>query len=278
VVLALPKTLRLEPAPDKPGIVALMWGPLVLAGDLGPEPEREFGRGFSFERPSVPAFVAAEKPVEEWLKPVPDKPGQFRTDGVGRLIEGGDREGDVDLVPFYRLHRRTYSVYWDLFSQSEWEQKKAAYAAEQERQRKLEAATVAYAQPGEMQPERDYNYQGAEDVRVTRMMGRPGRRGRSWFSFDLPVEPEHPMALVATYYSGEGRRGAATFEILVDGQRVAEQEVKRTEPPEFFDVEYAVPETLVKDKQKVTVRFQATNQNSIATVFGIRMIRADADR
>ena len=35
---------------------------------------------------------------------------------------------------------------------------------------------------------------------------------------------------------------------------------------------------LVKDKQKVTVRFQATGGNEIAAVFGIRMIRADAER
>ena len=278
VVLALPKTLRLEPVPDNPRVAAILWGPLVLAGDLGPEPERERGRDAFFERPNVPVFVAAERPVAEWLKPVPDKPGQFRTDGVGYVIEGGDRESDVDLVPFYRLHRRTYSVYWDLFSQSEWEEKKAEYAAEQERKRKLEAATVAYAQPGEMQPERDYNYQGPDDTRVMRVMGRAGRRGRSWFSFDLPVEPEHPMALVVTYFSGERQRGPATFEILVDGERVGEQTVERTTPPAFFDVEYALPEALVKDKQKVIVRFQAANQSSIATVFGIRMIRADAER
>ena len=55
----------------------------------------------------MPVFVAAERPVTEWLKPVAGKSGQFRTDGVGR-------DGDVNFVPFYRLHRRTYGVYWDL--------------------------------------------------------------------------------------------------------------------------------------------------------------------
>ena len=37
VELALPKTLRKEPLPDNLERFALMWGPLVLAGDLGPE-------------------------------------------------------------------------------------------------------------------------------------------------------------------------------------------------------------------------------------------------
>ncbi|MCH7556549.1 MAG: glycoside hydrolase family 127 protein [Planctomycetes bacterium] len=271
VELVLPKTLRLEPLPDNPRRTAIMWGPLVLAGDLGPEPERGRRRGDVPEQPRVPVFIVAEQPVAQWLKPVPDKLGQFRTDGVGR-------EKDVDFVPFYRLHRRTYGVYWDLFTQSEWEKKKAEYAAEQERQRKLELATVAYAQPGEMQPERDFNYQGSDDARVVRMMGRPGRWAKSWFSFDLPVEPAHPMALVVTYCSSRRSRQAAIFDILVDGQHVANQKVTKSSPARFYDVEYTVTPNIVQGKKKVTVRFQATAGNTIAAVFGIRIIRADAER
>jgi hypothetical protein len=268
VEVTLPKTLRLEPLPDNPRRVAILWGPLVLAGDLGPEVQRARGRGGRAGQPSVPVFVAAERPVMEWLKPVPEKPGQFRTDGVGR-------ETDVNFVPFYRLHRRTYAVYWDLFTPAEWETRAAELAAERERQRKLELATVAFVQPGEMQPERDFNYQG-EDSSPDRVMGRPARRGRNWFSFDLPVEPAKPMTLIVTYYSDEWRR--RTFDVLVDGRRVGEQVIERDGPPRFLDVEYALPAEAVKGKQKVTVRFQATNGNEIAAVFGIRMIRADVER
>ncbi len=281
VELILPKSLYLEPTHDNPRCAAIMWGPLILAGDLGPESQRGRGRGrgaSSEEQTRIPVFVAAEQPVTEWLKPVEGEPGKFRTDGVGRDSLGAGLDIDAVLIPFYRLHNRTYAIYWDLFTQPEWEEKKAGYAAEQERQRKLEKATVAFVQPGEMQPERNYNYQGTEDAEIQRIEGRPGRRGNSWFSFDLPVGPDHPMTLVVTYYSNERRREQATFEILVDDQRVGEQEVTRSTPPRFFDVEYTIPENLVQGKEKVTVRFQATNDNQIATVFGIRMIRADAER
>jgi hypothetical protein len=44
---------------------------------------------------------------------------------------------------------------------------------------------------------------------------------------NLPVRGP-AVAMVVTYYSDEQRRGAATFEILVDGQRVADQEVTRS--------------------------------------------------
>ncbi len=38
----------------------------------------------------------------------------------------------------------------------------------------------------------------------------------------------------------------------------------------FFDVEYAVPAAMVKDKQKMTVRFQAAAGSEIAGIVGMR--------
>ena len=264
IAITLPKTLRLEPLPDNARRVAFLWGPLVLAGDLGAEEGRPRGR----EHDAVPVFVSAERPVTDWLKPVPDKPGSFRTEGVGK-----DR--DVDFFPFYRLHRHTYAIYWDLFTPSEWDQRAAELAAQRERQRKLEAATVGFVQPGEMQAERDANMQG-EDTEPLRLQSRAGRRGTKWFSFDLPVDPAQPMALVVTYNHDEWQE--RKFDVLVDGTRVGQQTIERRGPMRFFDVEYAVPADVLKGKQKVTVKFQADTGSEIGAVFGLRMIRADAGR
>jgi uncharacterized protein len=274
VTLALPKTLRLEPTPDDPRRAAILWGPLVLAGDLGPQPERPERTGTGPRPPlppipEAPALIAAERPVSEWVKPA-DKPGEFRTEGVGR-----DR--DVTLVPFYRLHRRASVAYWSLFTPAEWEKESAAVAAERERQRKLEAATVAFLQPGEMQPERDFNQQGQDTTVVPAdALGRPGRRGTKWFSFDMPVEPARPLVLVVTYHSDQRR--ARTFEILVDGQRVGEQTIPQSAVARFYDVEYPIPSALVQGKQKTTVRFQSVKESEIGPVFGLRIVRADAQR
>lgn len=258
VDLLLPKTLRAEPLPDNPRRVALLWGPLVLAGDLGPE-DRRIDAGSR-----APVFVSDEPEVSAWLRPVSGRPGVFRSEGAGR-------DHDVELTPFYRLHRRTYAAYWDVFTQAEWKARAAELAIEAETLRRLEAATVAYAQPGEMQPERDFNQQG-EDTSPERTMGRAGRRGRNWFSFDLPVDSSQAAALVFTYWNDEWRK--RTFEILVDGERIAEQTVEKGGEPRFFDVRHALPAPLVAGKQKVTVRFQATGGNEIAAVYGIRSIRS----
>ncbi|MBU4331107.1 MAG: glycoside hydrolase family 127 protein, partial [Acidobacteria bacterium] len=114
VEIFLPKTLRLEPVPDNPKVTAIMWGPLVLAAD--------------FTYPVIPVFVAAGRPVSEWIEAVPDSPGRFRVKDVGRDSLGSGVGVDVDLLPFYRLHRRTYAVYFDLFTEAEWEEKKAGHS------------------------------------------------------------------------------------------------------------------------------------------------------
>src|SRR5262249_47390909 len=96
VALTLPKTLRLEPLGDNRRVTGIMWGPLALAADL--EAERGRGRagqsggqsagqssGQSGAQPiSIPSLVAAERPLAEWIKAAPEKPGDFRTSGVGR--------------------------------------------------------------------------------------------------------------------------------------------------------------------------------------------------
>jgi hypothetical protein len=247
----------------------------VLAGDLGPEVERG-RRSEGAAPPTVPVFVS-DKPIREWLEPS-GASGRFRSAGIGREPDENGAVKDVEFQPFYRLHRRMYSTYWDVFTPDEWAEKKAEYAAEAERLRRLDAATVAYLEPGERIFEDRFNFQGGEGTSPGRVVGRPGRRGRSWFSYDVPVEPDHPMALLVTHFSDDRRSTPASFEILVDGRRVGEADVDRTDPPRFFDLEYAIPADLVAGKERVTVRFQAKEGSQIAMVFGVRMVRADQPR
>jgi uncharacterized protein len=139
----------------------------------------------------------------------------------------------------------------------------------------LDAVTVAYVQPGQMESERAFNLNGEHSSPV-QCQGRFGRQGSKWFSFELPVDEAHTMALVVTYSNGE--RQKRTFDILVDGRKIGERVIEPRGPDRnvhFVDVKYAVPGDLVKGKQKVTLRFEASNGNEIAGVFGIRVIRTN---
>jgi hypothetical protein len=68
-------------------------------------------------------------------------------------------------------------------------------------------------------------------------------------------------------------------DVLVDGQKVGQQNVEHKSPEQplsFQDVAYDLPAGLVKDKKKITVRFQAENDGGVPGIFGIRVIRAEA--
>jgi DUF1680 family protein len=264
VAVSLPKALRLEPVPDNPRRVAILWGPLVLAGNLGLEPEPGEDRRGAL--PQAPPLLTAERPVADWVEPVPDRAGEFRTLGA---LEGRE----VPLVPFYRLHRRVYAAYFDLFTPAEWRQQEAAIAAERLRRQRLERATVAFVHPGEAQAEREFNLQGEEtSVFVEPISGRRGRRGRKWFAYDVPIRHDaagKPLALVVTYHSDQPR--PRRFEILVEGTRVAEETLPAGGASRFLDVEHPLPPALLEGKAKVTVRFQALDGREIAAVFGIRL-------
>lgn len=262
VDIALPKTLRLEPTRDEPSRTAILWGPLVLAGDLGD--------GAPAEDQRIPVLVTGGRPVADWLKPIEDRPGWFKTRDVGR-------PRDVEFTPFYLLHRKTYGIYWDLYTPEAWQAEEAKHLAEQQRLRRLEADTVAYVQPGEMQPERDYHFQAGEGTRPIRTDGRAGRVGDTWFSFDVPVESDSAMTLCVTYCSSEHRRGEAKFDIEIDGQIIATEQVERAGPRAFYDKQYEVPRERIEDQSKVTVTFRAHQDSVIAGIYGIRMIRSHGE-
>jgi DUF1680 family protein len=153
VELTLPKTVHLQPTPDDGTVAAIMWGPLVLAGDLAPRHE---GRGAA---PSVSAPVlVADQPVAKWVQASNARMGDFRAAGVARtLAQPAQSPTDVALTPFYRTHGRTYSIYFDVVTSAEFDARVAANAAASAHERALEAATVAFLEPGDNAAEQQYD-------------------------------------------------------------------------------------------------------------------------
>lgn len=265
VELTLVKALRLEAVPDDPRRVAVLWKPLVLSGDLGPEPPDDEGQ--PEPQPDSTPVLAAGRPVDEWVKPGSNARGEFvLTAANGRLVR---------LVPFYRLHRRIYAAYWDLATEVEYQAARIARDAERERQRRLDAATVAFVPAGDTEREKAFNPRG-EGSSGIEADGRPGRRATKWLSCDIPLQTAERVALVLTYNSDTRR--PRQFEVLVNGQRVGVQEMPKSSVSRFFDVEYAVPAGLVRGQEKVTVRLQALGDSEVAPVFGVRVLRAATGR
>jgi DUF1680 family protein len=114
VMVKLPLSLRSESRPGAPDEKAFLYGPLVLAGDLGktnlPSSNLEAANHTQFFKladPVVPVLAVGQQSLTNWLQPVASKPLIFHTVNVGRTE-------DMILKPFYQIHYDRYTVYWHL--------------------------------------------------------------------------------------------------------------------------------------------------------------------
>ena len=262
VEIVLAMSPRLEAMPDNPGRVAVLFGPAVLAGDLGPADDPKSG-----DPDYVPVLVTGGKPPAEWLKPDAGKPLTFRTAGVGR-------PRDVALRPVWLTGSRRYAVYWDIFTPKQWEDRKTEYRAERERQARIVADTIDSVAPT-MQSERDHGMKGENTEAGTCGPHDAVRSWRhayeGWFSYELKVPSDSRVELICTYWGSDV--GNRTFDVLVEGNNVGTQTLDNNRPGRFFDVAYPVPEEITRGRTKVTVRFQAHPGNLAGGVFEARIVR-----
>jgi DUF1680 family protein len=270
VQVRLPMSLHLEAMPDDPKVVALLYGPIVLAGDLGKE-GLENARRYGPSAPqlgrvpsiAVPAFVGDVKDLLTKVKPVPGAPLNFRTNGIGQ-------PRDVQLIPFYKASDDRYTVYWKVYSPAEWKKRKADVAAAESRRQEIERLTVDAVNVSSEQSERDHDFQG-ERASQGYFEGKRTREARNGsFTYRLKVLPDKPMTLVCTYVGSEGRRRA--FDVLVEGEKIGTQTLE-IHPTELFDVEYKLPEQLTRGKQRITVKFQALPDSTAGSVIDVRVIQ-----
>jgi DUF1680 family protein len=105
----LPMALHAHAMPDDDTLQAIMYGPFVLAGDLGREGLTEgMRRGGDNppempEPPAAPEFAAGSHDPQSWIEPVGKTPLTFRTKEQSR---------DITMVPLSRIIDQRYGVYW----------------------------------------------------------------------------------------------------------------------------------------------------------------------
>ena len=257
IEVSFPMSLYTESMPDNKDRIAMLYGPLVLAGDLGDTmPDPIYG---------TPVLLTNNRNASDWAVRDKEQPLVFHMKGVGKPF-------DVTLSPFYKNTDNYYSVYWDFFTNTDWNTRQAEYEAEKKKQQAIEAQTIDIMRLGEMQPERDHNLQASEQSYVSDAFGRTGREARNngFFSFDMKVEPNKPTALLCTYIGDDKNR---TFDILVDNVKIAAVELKGGKTGKFFDEEYPIPAELLQNKNNIVVRVQATNGKTAGRMFGCRTIR-----
>jgi DUF1680 family protein len=259
----LPMHLQTRPMPDDETLVALTYGPLVLAGKLGTEGMNEDmirGRVQPLNHEPVPApvFVADPKAPEDWIRPVKGEPLTFRTVG---------QERDITLVPLQQLYGERYAVYWRVLREGSPKHREYIAGASL-RASRLERTVDTVLNKS------SHKLKTGGHCFANSFQGRTFRRatGGGWFSYELKALASAPLTLICTYWGSEG---GIVFDILVNDKKIATQEIQKNRPEEFFDVNYEIPEELTRDRDHVRVLFEARPDGVTPMVFGCTILRAE---
>jgi uncharacterized protein len=248
--LALPRKLRIEPTPDDPTTVALLFGPLVLAADLGPAAGRWEGL--------APVLVGADLP--NGIAPSAEN-AVFRT-------QRASQPADLTLRPFTFQYDNNTAVYFRRFTEAEWQQEQVDVKVRQARLQELDARSADVVQLGDAGAEQQHRLESKISYAVV-YRGRPGRDARSggFFECDLKTRPG-PLILQATYWGEERDR---QFSILVDGMVIATERLDGSGPSDFVEREYPLPPALTKNRATLRVRFEPATGFSAGPAFGLRL-------
>jgi len=124
IKVRLPMSLHLYTARDDKNLGVIMYGPLVLAGELGTKDMPKdlcvgHNKQYSGNKvPPVPVLVADSRDPSAWIKRTDDKALKFKTQGVGK-------PQDISMIPLGQMHHQRYTVYWKLLTKADWAKQNA---------------------------------------------------------------------------------------------------------------------------------------------------------
>ena len=275
--VTLPMTTRLEQMPDKSNWYAVLHGPIVLAAKTNPFPNERLNfvaddsrmghvaSGQVCPLEAAPVFVSDRRDFVRRFQPVKGKPLTFSAPG---LVQGG-AGSSTEFIPFFRLHDARYMVYWQQSTPGEFARMKLDNAAREAERLALDAQTIDQVAPGEQQPEADHLFKG-EGADAGISGGRHWRRADKWFSYQLR-DPQREAKLLRLSFAraDAGRR----FDILVNGERIAEVALAGDEAEEFYVRDFALPPGLVQEDGKLEVKFVAAQGSKAGSLYGLRLMR-----
>jgi hypothetical protein len=276
--VTLPMNIHVYASKEDSNKIAFMYGPLVLAGELGREnfPETDILEDHlklnHYPGIIVPTLVTDNLNIEECIKPVKDSILTFETEAIGE-------PGNVKcrLIPFYALHHQRYTIYWTKMTTDEYKQTELTSADYQE---KLDKITIDLVNPNEQQSEIEHKMKSQNSHSDYSSEAGKGWReviNEGYFSYEMNVDPDKQMYLVVTYWGSdkecfiEQKRYVREFNIYVNDKLIAEEVLNENKPYALFDKFYTIPKELTDGKSKIEVKFDSTKGKIAGRVFGVRI-------
>ena len=257
VIYIVKRKLHTEHLADNPKRLAMYYGPILLAGQLGdsnPDPVKD-----------IPVIISETENVENWLQASNIASLTFTTTNATQPLQ-------VNVKPFYATATGHYNVYWDQFTQKEWDQKKNEYIAEKKHEKEIEKRTIDLFRIGEMQPERDHNLTTTGNSYVSEAFGKHGREARAngSMTFTMKVDPHKTNSLLVDYIGADKARN---FDIVIDGKLLLTEKTRNDmQEDKFYEKQYFIPASMTEGKTQITISILANKGQTAGRLFEIRTI------
>jgi uncharacterized protein len=137
----------------------------------------------------------------------------------------------------------------------------------------LQNRTVDFVAPGEQQPEADHAMLTSNSTTGNHWneFWRDARNN-GYFSYLLSTGGETALSLMIRYWGAEW--GNRKFEIWIDEEKlISEDNTGRWNQSRFHNVDYTIPEHMVRDKKNIRVKFQSVPGSTAGAVYYIRLLR-----
>jgi uncharacterized protein len=279
VQVTLPMHNTIEHLPNVPEYIAIMHGPILLGARTGTEDLKglvaDDGRwahiasGKKLPIDKAPIIIEDNiASLTNKLKPVPGKPLNFTASQI-KLVN----PIDVVFEPFFKIHDARYMMYWMALSNKEYRSYIDSIAALEAERVALQQRTIDFVAPGEQQPEVDHSIQrqGSGTGNNLDEFWRDARNG-GFFSYKLSTNKETVLSLIVRYWGAE--TGSRKFDIYIDDQKLVTEDISgKWNERKFKEVEYTIPDAMVKDKETVVVKFQPLEGNTAGAVYYVRLAR-----
>lgn len=278
VQILLPMHNTIEKMPNVSNYIAIMHGPILLGAKTGTEDLKglvaDDGRWAHIaggERlPVDKAPIIIENSLDDIvgkLTPVKDKPLTF-TASLNM-----ENKANIELEPFYGIHDSRYMIYWMWLTESQYKNYIDSLAIVENERMELQKRTIDFVAPGEQQPEADHQ--------MEKLKSNTGNfhdefwrdaRNDGYFSYNMTTNSETGLSLIVRYWGAEW--GNRKFDIFIDNEKlITEDNTGRWNQSQFQEVKYEIPDSMVKDKKQIRVKFQALPGNTAGAVYYIRLVR-----
>jgi len=279
VTVKLPMHTSIEYMPNVPNYIAFMHGPILLGAKSGSEDLKgvvandgrwaHIASGKKLPVDKAPVIIEDNLAnLTLKLKPVSGKPLNFTASEV-KVVN----PVDLLLEPFFKIHDTRYMMYWMSLSNAGYRSYLDSIALSEKEKLALQKRTIDFVAPGEQQPEADHliQKQNSNTGNFNDEFWRDARNG-GFFSYHVSTNNETGLSLLVRYWGAEW--GTRKFDIYIDDEKlVTEDNTGKWNQSKFQSIEYAIPDSMVKGKATVRVKFQALAGSTAGAVYYIQLVR-----